>query len=660
MKKQTSILVFALLLIPSFCFLKHENARADASGSSGNDDSTGAVCHYPLPVRDGLHPYQYYALAKAYLSDFRLDLAKVALQKLKKSSSSAETAQLVRIIEQGYMPRYPIPADALKELNRAADLLPAARMRDSESLSKLKSSRQQLISKYPNLEWAYFLGREGRFFGGTDTLKKVLQINPNNIEVLYSLAEKSRGDDWSAAYNYARRVKSLDPNFVGLDLEFLKKCAGEEAARKKAMKGKNPAAANAKQMQEAMARMQQKRKTTPLKSKRAAVTPSVMPTFSMGNYVEKAYNFIDKSGKVVIRTGPNVKVGRGFSDGVLVVNASEGRGSYRSPDVQYWDKQGDLKFSLDYGDASSSTEGLCAVEVHDDIGRTLWGFKDHRGKMVIAPQFDEVIPFQDGMAAVRFSVSRPFYMNRLWGFIDKSGFFKVEPIYDHCMPFTEDLAAVVVNGKVGFLNKQGKFAIPPKYDYARPFSEGLANVIDVNTKSRTVNDQYIDKSGKVAFSNSYTVPAGKKLSSYIKSDNYLYAEQYNHQRRERLSYRFSDFHNNLVARWKLLLPGVWKLGYLGRDGKYVIPPSFDGGDAFSEGIARIKVGKQYSYINTSGKRITSTLYEQAADFSDGLAAVSRDGKLWGYLDKTGKEVIPCRYLEAESFSEGLAKVGVAK
>lgn len=660
MKKQIAILVCALLLIPAFSFLKHENARADASGSSGNDDSAGSVCQYPLPVRDGLHPYQYYALAKAYLSDFRLDLAKVALQKLKKSSSSAETAQLVRIIEQGYMPRYPIPADALKELNRAANMLASGRVRDSNCLSKVISIRQQLTSKYPNLEWAYFLASDGNIVGGIDSVKKVVQINPTNIEALGRLVSINRGHHWSTAYNYARRIENLDPNFAGLDLEFLKKCAEEDEARKKTMKGKNPAAANAKQMQELMALMQQKRKTTPLKSKRAAVTPSAMPVFTKSSWVEKTYLFIDKTGKMVFRAGPNVKVGKRFSEGLLVINATDERGTSEGEDIQYWDRTGDLAFSIDRGDAKSSREGLCAVRESGDSVREQWGFRDHRGKPIIKPQFDEVIPFQDGMAAVRYDVSRALSGYSKWGFIDKAGSFKVEPIYDHCMPFTEELAAVVLNGKVGYLNKQGKFVIPPRYDFARPFSEGLANVIVLNTKTRTVSDQYIDKNGKVVISNSYTVPAGKALDSQVRKDSYIYTEQYNYQSFERLTYRFSDFHNNLVARWQQLMPGVWKLGYLGKDGKFVIPPLFDGGEAFSEGIAKIKVGKQYSYIDTRGKRITSTLYSKALDFSDGLAAVSRDGKLWGYMDKFGKEVIPCRYLEAESFSEGLAKVGVAK
>ena len=49
-------------------------------------------------------------------------------------------------------------------------------------------------------------------------------------------------------------------------------------------------------------------------------------------------------------------------------------------------------------------------------------------------------------------------------------------------------------------------------------------------------------------------------------------------------------------------------------------------------------------------------YEDADRFSEGLAAVKQGGK-WGYIDETGKTVIPFRYDKAYPFSEGLAVVG---
>lgn len=49
-------------------------------------------------------------------------------------------------------------------------------------------------------------------------------------------------------------------------------------------------------------------------------------------------------------------------------------------------------------------------------------------------------------------------------------------------------------------------------------------------------------------------------------------------------------------------------------------------------------------------------YEDASLFSDGLAAVKKDGK-WGYIDTEGKTVIPFQYDLAYEFNEGYAIVG---
>jgi hypothetical protein len=64
----------------------------------------------------------------------------------------------------------------------------------------------------------------------------------------------------------------------------------------------------------------------------------------------------------------------------------------------------------------------------------------------------------------------------------------------------------------------------------------------------------------------------------------------------------------------------------------------------------------FAFIDKSGRvRIRLQPSQDASSFSEGLAAVSRDGR-WGYIDASGAWVIPPRFAAVEKFSEGLAVV----
>src|ERR1043165_9696669 len=62
------------------------------------------------------------------------------------------------------------------------------------------------------------------------------------------------------------------------------------------------------------------------------------------------------------------------------------------------------------------------------------------------------------------------------------------------------------------------------------------------------------------------------------------------------------------------------------------------------------------YINHEGAIVIPMQFEMAQAFSDGLAAVRVNSK-WGYIDKTGKFVIEPQFAGAGPFSEGLAPAG---
>ncbi|MCL2168253.1 MAG: WG repeat-containing protein [Lentimicrobiaceae bacterium] len=96
-------------------------------------------------------------------------------------------------------------------------------------------------------------------------------------------------------------------------------------------------------------------------------------------------------------------------------------------------------------------------------------------------------------------------------------------------------------------------------------------------------------------------------------------------------------------------------GFIDKTGKEVIPFTFQLAESFSEGLAAVKRNGKWGFINKAGKEITAFNFQRVGNFSEGLAAVKRNGK-WGFIDKTGEEVIPLNFQMAENFSEGVAAV----
>lgn len=86
-----------------------------------------------------------------------------------------------------------------------------------------------------------------------------------------------------------------------------------------------------------------------------------------------------------------------------------------------------------------------------------------------------------------------------------------------------------------------------------------------------------------------------------------------------------------------------------------IPPQFDAASNFSEGLAAVQKNGKWGYIDRAGRTAVALQYEGAKDFSEGLAAVKQGGK-WGFIDKTGSLVIQPQFVYAQAFSDGFAAI----
>ncbi|MDH7577857.1 MAG: WG repeat-containing protein [Bacillota bacterium] len=109
-------------------------------------------------------------------------------------------------------------------------------------------------------------------------------------------------------------------------------------------------------------------------------------------------------------------------------------------------------------------------------------------------------------------------------------------------------------------------------------------------------------------------------------------------------------------------------GYIDKTGKVAIPLQFEEATEFSEGLAAVKIGGKWGYIDLTGKEIIPPQFIYAWPFSGGVARVAvttaipgHEGEeRWkhGYIDKTGRYIVEPELEEAYDFSEGLAFVAV--
>ncbi|EMG22247.1 hypothetical protein LEP1GSC150_4617 [Leptospira interrogans serovar Copenhageni str. LT2050] len=73
-----------------------------------------------------------------------------------------------------------------------------------------------------------------------------------------------------------------------------------------------------------------------------------------------------------------------------------------------------------------------------------------------------------------------------------------------------------------------------------------------------------------------------------------------------------------------------------------IAVQFEEADSFVDGLALIKLGGKYGYIDKSGKLVIKPQFGEAYSFSEDLALVKIQGS-YGYIDRNGNLVIQTQF-----------------
>jgi len=188
------------------------------------------------------------------------------------------------------------------------------------------------------------------------------------------------------------------------------------------------------------------------------------------------YGLEDNQGKVII-PGKYDHIDTFSTEGLALVRLSIKYG--------FIDKTGKEVVAPEYYSARGFSEGLAAVAYYDDnLNAIRWAYVDITGKKVIYCEKDRIAgPFYYGFAKVMMKDTRK------WGVIDKTGKEIVAPKYDEMDFFSEGMMAVKLDDKWGYIDSTGKEVIPCKYGFAGRFAMGRALVLSDGETA------HIDKKG---------------------------------------------------------------------------------------------------------------------------------------------------------------------
>lgn len=288
------------------------------------------------------------------------------------------------------------------------------------------------------------------------------------------------------------------------------------------------------------------------------------------------------------------------------------------------------------------------------VGSDVWGYANQKGEIVIQAQYTKCYKFSiDGLAPIYDTKNKQYYFINLKGeklsteitdFKLNDGFgFDVEGFINGLVPIRQ-------GEKWGYLNSSGKVAIPTKYDYASEFNGGYAvaksgeKFIVLNTKGE---EFMIDGSGIVDVK-----PFSEEMAPYKTADKKFGFIGKDGKIAIQSQFESVGYFNDGLA-WAKSIGGT--LGYINPKGEWVIKPQFTAGKNFDSesGLARIKTGEKWAYVNKAGEIIYVNDTEVWGDFSNGLADGKKNGKK-GFYNNKGQWVIEPQFDGTREFKNGYA------
>ncbi|WP_010247566.1 WG repeat-containing protein [Acetivibrio cellulolyticus] len=309
--------------------------------------------------------------------------------------------------------------------------------------------------------------------------------------------------------------------------------------------------------------------------------------------------------------------------------------------IGFIDKDGKIVIEPEYGDMLFVNEGMIAFL---DPLTDRWGYMDSNFNVIFKPQIKIITPekFSEGLAGYCDEFKQK------WGYIDKYGNVVISPRFAEAFEFRDNYATVVVNelqescwgrpisgDRWGAIDINGNFVIEPKYDFLKNNWKGLF------TASKDDLWGCIDKD------NNTVIPFIYEKLSLNEFGEGLSLAKYKDK------WGVIDIKNNVVIDFKIddfldPLEGCYGIGW---------------GETSSGNVKAYKFDNKWVLFNTNGIPIkTLEGYFVVKEYINGYAMAVTEKEECHIIDEAGNIIFSRKRNYAKTpgpFSEGLAAVNAS-
>jgi hypothetical protein len=353
--------------------------------------------------------------------------------------------------------------------------------------------------------------------------------------------------------------------------------------------------------------------------------------------------YINKSGEFVI--APQFNEAFEFKNGKAIVNLKE--------KMVYIDGKGKV-----LGDVPENE-----MPYYDYSTANLYAWSDETGKFgfgkvgtegyVIPASYDFATDFEKSSARVNIgaALNEEYYeyQGGKWGLIDKNGNQTLAPTYELILPFDNGVALVNVGGEASYSLCE-EHCDEPVYYSCNGGNWGL-----------------IDENGKVVVEPAFTqlVRFGNNFIAKNEGGYQIISSTGSALSTQPLQFTFEEERAiiNKKESKHLKASENGKVGIIDSEAKWVVQPLYEdvhfesetSPSPFTDNFLLVKLNGQWGAFNSQGELSIAAAFDEMRSFSNGMAAVKR-GDRWGFVDASGQVVIEPVYENVRDFQGNVAIV----